>query len=86
VGVGNLPGTNPSTNVFLGSDAGSFACAVIPELMSLVQAYDFGPKVTYHPLGWFNSNSFTYTLLNDIGLSTFFALRRESTCLRHSQQ
>jgi RHS repeat-associated protein len=74
VGVGNLPGTNPSTNVFLGSDAGSFACAVIPELMSLVQAYDFGPKVTYHPLGWFNSNSFTYTLLNDIGLSTFFAL------------
>ena len=54
--------------------SGSNACADFAKLLSLVTAYNDGSKVTYSFLavGGYNSNSFTYTLLTQLGLSSYF--------------
>ncbi len=76
--IGNrLKGTNPAKNTLVGSEAGwASVCAEALALDSSVRNYDDGTQVSYAPLPngrtTFNSNSFTYTLLYDIGLSEVF--------------
>jgi RHS repeat-associated protein len=73
-----LGGTNPYTNSPLGSESGSGGgtCTDVMTLLTAVSDYKSGSGVAYAPVpdgsSTFNSNSFTYTLLNDIGLSAVF--------------
>jgi hypothetical protein len=55
-----------------GEFSGSQACGDIITLLNAVNNYNSGPRVPYAFLGTTNSNAFTYTLLSDIGPSTFF--------------
>jgi hypothetical protein len=69
-----LPGDNPSTNQVVGSDVGaSSVCDAAMSLLNDVEAYDNGYLSPYAPLPngvtTFNSNSFTYTRLNQVGLA-----------------
>jgi hypothetical protein len=72
--------TNPSlpSNKQVGpAYTGSFACTDATEIDAIVAKYNQGgSQVSYNPvpaLGpGYNSNSFTYTLLVDVGLSTYF--------------
>jgi hypothetical protein len=71
-----LKGDNPSTNTELGAESGSSVCSEVVQLFQSVELYDAGSKVSYAPLPngrtTFNSNSFTYTLLSQIGLAGIF--------------
>jgi hypothetical protein len=72
--TGALKGTNPATNSELLSDTGGASvCDQVQALLSDVKAYNNGTLARYAPLPngttTFNSNSFTYTLLNQVGLS-----------------
>ena len=71
-----LGGTNPATNTELGWETGPGTCSNVDALLNAINNYDTGPGVAYSPLPngttTFNSNSFTYTLLNDIGLGGAF--------------
>jgi hypothetical protein len=63
--------TNPNTNTFVASDNGPSLCADVIKLIALIGLYNSGSKAPYRPIpgnGYWNSNSFTYTLLYDIGL------------------
>jgi RHS repeat-associated protein len=76
-GPGNSDATGPGLqfNYEVGKTySGSNACADFAKLLSLVTAYNDGSKVTYSFLavGGYNSNSFTYTLLTQLGLSSYF--------------
>ncbi len=78
-GQGLAAGKWNASNPFLASNqevggefSGPQACGDIISLLNAVNNYDSGPKVPYAFLGTTNSNAFTYTLLSDIGLSTFF--------------
>lgn len=76
--VGTLRGTNPATNEKLLTDTGADACSDVLQLRDDVKQYDSGPSVKYASLSngttTFNSNSFTFTLLNQIHLSTLASL------------
>jgi len=75
-----LSGDNPTnwfTNANLGTDYLPFAtCAKVAELQILVNYFNNGPLPTYSPTPngttTFNSNSFTYTLLTEVGLAGIF--------------
>jgi hypothetical protein len=72
-GTGHVTDPTASNNHELGFPV-AVPCNRVGLLKKLVNAYDDGPRVPYAflPNGtttW-NSNSFTYTLLTDIGLST----------------
>jgi len=72
--TGGLKGTNPVTNrQLLSETGGADVCDNVSALLGSVMAYNAGTLVNYAPLPngstTFNSNSFTYTLLNQIGLS-----------------
>jgi hypothetical protein len=71
--VGN---TNPATNHELGSITGAGTCGEVGILEAAVANYNMGPQVLYalFPNGvtTFNSNSTTFTLLNDIGAAATF--------------
>ena len=67
-----LGGTNPATNQKLAVDAGASVCDQVNALLGDIKSYDQNP-VNYKPVpksgsGYYNSNSFTFTLLFDIGL------------------
>jgi RHS repeat-associated protein len=56
---------------------GTLACHAIDLIYSFYNDYESGPRVPYSAIplpgsGYWNSNSFTYTLLNDVGLSNYF--------------
>ena len=68
---------NPATNREIGLvTGGADVCNEIVGLLGNVYSYDQGSLVAYAPvpngLTTYNSNSFTYTLLSDVGLGTFF--------------
>jgi hypothetical protein len=79
-GPGAVPGTLPGGpgNRQVGKAfAGAAACVEIAEITSAVSNCDYGGSLAiYNPtpaLGpCYNSNSFAFTLLNDVGLSTYF--------------
>jgi hypothetical protein len=50
------------------------ACANIDELYNLVDSYNSGSMVTcdFYAIGGYNSNSFSYTFLSQIGLLNYF--------------
>jgi hypothetical protein len=67
-----LGGTNPATNQKLASESGASVCGEISQLIADIGSYDQKP-VKYSPVpksgsGYYNSNSFTFTLLYDVGL------------------
>ena len=73
-----LGSTNPGKNTAIGSDTGGAdVCDMITALLADVSDYQMSAGVAYSlvPNGTttFNSNSFTFTLLYDIGLSKAFA-------------
>jgi RHS repeat-associated protein len=72
-----LGATNPNTNSAIGTDSGGDAvCAAISTLINAIGDYNSTGGVPYSlvPRGTSrNSNSFTFTLLNDIGLSSTFS-------------
>jgi len=78
--TGLYPIDNPNQpgNQEIGSPAaGPTACTQIQTMENEVSTYDAGPRVPYNPyptlyLGGWNSNSFTYTLLNSVGLAFSF--------------
>ena len=51
---------------------GPDACDDVVKLLNAVNGYNSGVKVPYAFLGTTNSNAFTFTLLSDVGLSSFF--------------
>jgi len=69
-----LKGDNPSTDDRFARVFGrETVCGEVDRLLADVESYIAGPKVPYRPIptagsGTYNSNSFTYTLLVDIGL------------------
>jgi RHS repeat-associated protein len=67
-----LSGDNTSTNTWLGSWSGAEACVDIGLISFWISVYDNGPQPKYHPLWGYNSNSFTYTLLYQLGLAGDF--------------
>ncbi len=72
-----LGGTDPATNTEIGSETGGLdVCHDIGRLLGSVNNYDAESLVSYAPRPngstTFNSNSFTFTLLFDIGLSSVF--------------
>jgi hypothetical protein len=75
-----LRGDNPTTNTVLGTETGGAAvCYEALQLLNAVLQYNYLPsadKANYAPLPngktTFNSNSFTYTLLSQIGLAGVF--------------
>jgi hypothetical protein len=72
-----LGGTNPANNTLIGSDSGGAdVCAEAEGIDQDVRQYNKGPGVAYAPVPngttTFNSNSFTYTLLNQVGLASIF--------------
>lgn len=63
--------TNPTTNTLEETDSGANICADISILLGAIGAYNSGTLAPYMPVprnGFYNSNSFTYTLLYDVGL------------------
>jgi len=79
-GVGSLQGTDPNspTNHQIGKAyTGANACSDITQLENDVNKFKSGPKVFYNALpsltlGGYNSNSFTSTLLYDVGLLNYY--------------
>jgi hypothetical protein len=76
-GQSPLKGTNPAspTNYEIGSPyTGAAACGDMSGLEIAAELYNDGPKAPYTFLGLigYNSNSFTYTLLNQLGLLNAF--------------
>ena len=76
-GSNNNNASNPATNQEVGlAYTGAEACADINVLFAAVANYVGGPQVPYLAVpylpGFYNSNSFTQTLLSDIDLSSFF--------------
>jgi hypothetical protein len=64
--------TNPSTNTLVETDTGADICRDISVLLNAIGSYNSGALAPYKPIpgkGFYNSNSFTYTLLNDVGLT-----------------
>jgi len=76
--AGGSDATNPNlrSNIEVGNPyTGSNACSLVSQLESDVSAYNKGTKVTYNfsAIGFgYNSNSFTYTLDNQVGLLKYF--------------
>jgi hypothetical protein len=72
-----LGGTSPSTNKELGSFMGEDVCDLVHRLLQAIDDYNHSQQVAYAPVPngstTFNSNSFTYTLLSDIGLGGYFS-------------
>jgi len=67
--------TNPATNTLVETDTGADICGDISILLSAINSYNSGTLVPYMPIprkGFYNSNSFTYTLLDDVGLQNVF--------------
>jgi hypothetical protein len=65
--------TDPATNSRVETDTGANICTDIFSLISAINAYDSGKLAPYKPIpgkGFYNSNSFTYTLLYDVGLES----------------
>ena len=63
--------TNPATNSLVETDTGANICADISVLLNAINGYNSGTLARYMPIpgnGFYNSNSFTYTLLYDVGL------------------
>jgi hypothetical protein len=64
--------TNPATNQRVASDTGGQSvCDEVTELIKAVEGYQGTKGAPYMPIpgaGYFNSNSFTFTLLNQFGL------------------
>jgi hypothetical protein len=63
--------TNPATNALVETDTGANICADISTLIAGITSYNSGSLAPYMPIprsGFYNSNSFTYTLLYDVGL------------------
>jgi hypothetical protein len=77
-GPGNTDATGPGLpfNYEVGTPySGPNACAIFFRLEALVDAYNSGGRVPYNFLssfGGYNSNSFTFTLLSNVGLSNYF--------------
>jgi RHS repeat-associated protein len=76
--TGGLKGADPSSNrQLLTETGGSDVCDEVMQLQADVQGYNSGSLVNYAPLPngttTFNSNSFTFTLLNQAGLSAALA-------------
>jgi hypothetical protein len=79
-GPNALPGTLPGGpgNQQVGQAfTGAAACADIATITAVVSNYDYGGNLAvYNPtpaLGpGYNSNSFAFTLLNDVGISAYF--------------
>jgi RHS repeat-associated protein len=72
----SLGGTNPAKDRNLLTDIGGWwVCDEVNALVDNVDSYMGGPQVLYAPLPngktTFNSNSFTYTLVNQAGLSGY---------------
>jgi RHS repeat-associated protein len=63
---------NPSNKEVGTPYTGADACALVGTLLQAVSSYDSGPEQPYAFLGTTNSNAFTFTLLSDIGLETYF--------------
>ena len=68
-----LGGTRPTSNMHLASEAGPGVCSSIFSLLDDVMAYNAEYEVPYKPVptkgsGYYNSNSFTFTLLYGLGL------------------
>jgi RHS repeat-associated protein len=76
IGATHQKGTKPSKNQEIGSVTGPDACADITMLFAYYYQYTDQWGVPYAPLpngiSTFNSNSFTYTLLSNIGLGATF--------------
>jgi len=79
--TGALPGTDPAdttTNHEIGQPyTGANACTDIIQLEGSVDLWNLGPKAPYAflPVSFlpaYNSNSFTHTLLQDVGLGSWF--------------
>jgi RHS repeat-associated protein len=76
--IGNrLRGTDPARNQKIGSETGGIGvCAEALAIDADVRNYDKGPLSSYAPVPngstTFNSNSFTFTLLSQIGLAAVF--------------
>jgi hypothetical protein len=66
------PNNKPANTEVGTSYRGTNACDDVTKLLNTVNAYNSGPKDHYAFLGTTNSNAFTYTLLFDVGLSSFF--------------
>ncbi len=73
-GKWNASDPDNSTNHEIGSALDDPGCVMSLELLNAVNNYNSGPKVAYTFLSGFsyNSNAFTYTLLEDIGEATYF--------------
>ena len=73
-GKWNASDPDNSTNHEIGSALDEPGCVMSLELLNAVNNYNSGPKVAYTFLSGFsyNSNAFTYTLLEDIGEATYF--------------
>jgi len=72
-----LKGDNPTTNTELGTETGlGEVCVDVVMLLTDVEDYNDGVHASYAPLPngrtTFNSNSFTFTLLNSVGLAGVF--------------
>jgi hypothetical protein len=75
LGQGSSHASDPgaSNNHEIGATyAGSDACSDIETMLEDINLYNAGQRVPYYALGTFNSNSFTYTLLSETGLASFF--------------
>ena len=68
--------TNPAANQFVASDSGGQnVCTEVDDLIYDVEGYQSTGGVPYMPIprrGYYNSNSFTFTLLSEIGLIDYF--------------
>jgi RHS repeat-associated protein len=68
-----LGSTNPYTNERIGFEVGPDTCSELSSLLDVVNNYDATAGVLYAPIPnggtTYNSNSFTYSLLYDIGLA-----------------
>jgi RHS repeat-associated protein len=72
--TGPMPSSNPNlaSNTEIDDITGPAACEDASEIWNLVFDYDNGPLATYSILGlvgFYNSNSFTFTLLSDVNLN-----------------
>jgi RHS repeat-associated protein len=79
LGIGTTHASDPTNlynlnnNYEIGTPfTGPMACADVGIIESLELSYNAGPRVPYYLLGQYNSNSFTFTLLSDVGLSSNF--------------
>jgi len=77
LGAGTPNASDPSlpSNIQIGGTyGGALACGAVQYLLNQVDSYDQGKLATYNFLaipGTYNSNSFTYTLINDLNSVAF---------------